>query len=115
MRELREFREHHEEFRAAGIALVGINADTIEGNRRWTERLGLPYPVLSDPERDAARALGVVLRLGIGAWNIELFRRTTFLVDVQGIVNAVWGKVKIRGHAEDVLSKAKLMIVNPPG
>jgi peroxiredoxin Q/BCP len=114
VRELREFRERHAEFVTAGIALVGINADTVAGNRRWTERLSLPYPVLSDHERDAARSLGVVLRLGVGAWNLELFRRTTFLIDAEGIVEAVWGKVKIRGHAAEVLTTAKRMMEEPP-
>ena len=109
MRELREFRERHEDYRAAGVALAGINADTVEGNRSWSERLKIDYPLLSDRDRSAARALGALRSVGIGSWKIELFRRSTFLVAKDGIVSAVWGKVRVRGHAKDVLEKARLL------
>ena len=113
MRELREFREHYDEYRAAGVALAGINADTIEGNRTWADRLRIEYPLLSDPERVAAHALGALHTVGIGTWKIELFRRSTFLVDRDGIVSAVWGKVRVRGHAREVLEKARLLLRSP--
>jgi peroxiredoxin Q/BCP len=109
VRELREFREHHDAYRAAGVALAGINADTIEGNRSWSERLRLDYPLLSDRDRSGARALGALRTVGIGTWKIELFRRSTFLVAQDGVVSAVWGKVRVRGHARDVLEKARLL------
>ena len=48
-------------------------------------------------------------RIGIGGWKIELFRRSTFLIDRHGVVVAVWGDVKIRGHALEVLEVAKAL------
>ena len=109
MRELREFREHHDAYRAAGVSLAGVNADTVDGNRSWSERLKIDYPLLSDRDRTAARALGALRTVGIGSWKIELFRRSTFLVARDGVVSAVWGKVRVRGHARDVLEKARLL------
>ena len=64
--------------------------------------------MLSDPEGNTGRALGIVTRVGIGAWSLELFRRTTFLIDTRGIISAAWGKVRVRGHAREVLSVAKV-------
>ena len=113
MRELREFREHYDEYRAAGVAFAGINSDTIEGNRTWADRLRIQYSLLSDRERIAVRALGALHSVGIGTWKIELFRRSTFLVDRDGIVSAVWGKVRVRGHAREVLEKARLLLQSP--
>jgi peroxiredoxin Q/BCP len=106
VRELREFREVYPEFREHGIELAGVSADTLESHRRWVERLRLPYPLLSDPERSAGNALGLTRRLGIGSWTVELFRRATILVDDHGRVAAVWADVKVRGHARQVLEAA---------
>jgi peroxiredoxin Q/BCP len=109
VRELREFREAYPSFEQSGVALAGVSADTLESHARWIERLRLPYPLLSDPERTAGRALELVRRVGLGAWSIELFRRATLLVDERGIIAAAWAQVKVRGHAAQVLAAARAL------
>jgi len=79
------------------------------GNRTWAQRLRLPYPILSDPERVAAEAFGGLRRLGFGAWTVELFRRRTVLADRRGTIAALWERVKIRGHAAEVLRAARAL------
>lgn len=91
------------------MAVAGVNADTVASNRHWTERLRLPYPLLSDPAREAAEAFGGLRRIGLGEWKIELYRRRTVLADRHGIISAVWDKVRIRGHATEVLTAARLL------
>ena len=86
-----------------------MNADSVAGNHAWSQRLRLPYPLLSDPERSAAAAFGGLLRLGIGGWTIDLFRRRTVLAGRDGVVAALWDKVKIRGHAVEVLQAARAL------
>lgn len=109
MRELREFRAAHDAYEEAGIAVAGISDDTIESNARWSKRLDLPYPLLSDRGIGAGDWFKVRRRIGIAGWGIDLFRRTTFLVDRDGVIAAVWGNVKIRGHAAQVLTAAKAL------
>lgn len=109
MRELREFREAFRAFEEAGVAVAGVSADTIENHLRWSARLHIPFPLLADPERTAGHALGLVRRLGIGGWSVELFRRATLLADRDGVVAAAWGNVKVRGHASDVLAAARAL------
>src|SRR5262245_37631166 len=99
---MREFRVHYSELKEAGVEVAGISTDTPESSVDWARRMSLPYPLLSDVERQAGSAFGVIRRLGIGSWNVEFFRRTTFLVDAHGIVVAMWQKVKVRGHALEV-------------
>jgi peroxiredoxin Q/BCP len=115
VRELREFRESHDEFEREGVALAGVSVDSIASHRKWIERLRLPYPLISDEDRIAGRALGLVRRLGVGAWAIEFFRRATILVDAVGHVAAAWGDVKVRGHARHVLLAARALRRLPPG
>jgi peroxiredoxin Q/BCP len=109
VRELREFRVHHPDFVRHGLAVAGVTRDTVESNRAWSERLHLPYPLLSDPDGQAGRSLGVVRRIPLGAWKLDLFRRSTFLIDLHGIVAAVWREVRIRGHADEVLDVARTL------
>ncbi|MGH7730106.1 MAG: peroxiredoxin [Candidatus Eiseniibacteriota bacterium] len=109
MRELREFREHHAAYLSAGVEVAGLNADTVASNRAWSERLRIPYPLLSDPERRAAEAFGGLRRIGIGDWKLELFRRRTVLADRQGVIAAVWESVRARGHAAEVLTPARAL------
>jgi thioredoxin-dependent peroxiredoxin len=106
VRELREFRERHDDFRSAGIRVAGVSIDSLASHLEWTERLHIPYPLVSDTGRVAAHALGLILKIGIADWGVELFRRTTLLVAADGLVAAVWGKVKVRGHASQVLEAA---------
>lgn len=89
--------------------MAGINADTVASNRAWSERLRLPYPLLSDPERRAADAFGGLRRFAVAGWKIELFRRRTLLTDRAGVVTAAWEHVHVRGHAAQVLEAARTL------
>jgi peroxiredoxin len=56
-----------------------------------------------------AGALGGVRRLGIGGWTIDLTRRRTILAGRDGVIEAVWDKVNIRGHAAQVLQAVRAL------
>ena len=103
---------HHSEFAAAGVGVAGMSRDTPEHNREWSQRMTLPYPLLSDADGVAGRQLGVLRSLRIRAWTIEFLRRSTLLVAVDGTIAAVWSDVRIRGHAEQVLAAARAL--TPP-
>jgi peroxiredoxin Q/BCP len=109
VRELREFRVHHDEFRLSGIRVAGVSLDSPLSNREWVERLALPYPLLSDEHREAGRAFGVLTRIGIGSWSVEFLKRATILIARDGVIAAMWNRVRIRGHAEEVLSVARAL------
>lgn len=104
---MREFRAHHDEFVEAGAAVAGISLDPLERAKAWAERLDLPYPILSDADRGAGRAFGLIRRIGIGGWSLDLMRRATVLADRHGVIRAVWEDVKIRNHALEVLETVR--------
>ena len=109
MRELREFRERYGAFDQAGVAIAGVSPDTPGGNREWRRRLALPYPLLSDPERAAAEAFGLLRRIPLGVWKLDLFRRATLLIDRDGVIARLWTNVRIRGHAAEVFEAARAL------
>jgi len=106
---MREFRAHHGEFAQAGVTVAGVTLDSLESCRTWARRLRLPYPLLSDETRAAGNACFVLDQVGLAGWKIEYFHRTTFLIDGSGVVRGVWGDVKIRGHALEVLAAARAL------
>lgn len=106
---MREFRARHAEYVSAGVAVAGVTLDTPESCRTWARRLRLPYPLLSDTGRRAGEACHVLRSIGLAGWKVEFFRRTTLLVDREAIVRAVWGDVRIRGHAREVLAAARAL------
>lgn len=106
---MREFRVHHDGFAAAGVTVAGVSQEDVASNRAWAGRLDLPYLLLSDPERRAGDAFGVVRRLGIAGWGIELFARATFLADAGGVIQAVWDPVRVRGHGREVLEVVRAL------
>ena len=94
---------------ASSVGLAGVSTDSVESHQSWARRLRIPFPLLSDPERLAGHELGLVRRLGVRGWSVELFRRATVLADRDGKIAAAWTEVKIRGHAREVLEAARAL------
>lgn len=78
--------------------VVGVSADKPEVQRRFVDKFGLTFPLVPDPQWAIIDAYGAREVLGVTA------RRKTFLVDPDGRIARVWPKVKVEGHAEDVVS-----------
>ena len=76
-------RDLYGELAAAGIAVAGISADSVESHARFKAQHDLPYLLLADSEKKAVRAYGVAGPLGFGV------RRATFLVDRDGTIRDV--------------------------
>lgn len=82
-REVCMVRDLYGELAAAGIAVAGISADSVESHARFKAQHDLPYLLLADSEKKAVRAYGVAGPLGFGV------RRATFLVDRDGTIRDV--------------------------
>lgn len=78
--------------------MVGVSADKPEVQRRFIDKFGLTFPLIPDPDKHIIDAYGAREVLGVTA------KRRTFLVDPDGTIAHVWPKVKVEGHADDVIS-----------
>ena len=98
------------EFAKAGVALLGISKDPPAKHQKFMARHGLTAPLASD-----AQAGGLSDALGIWTEKQNYGRtymgmvRTTYLVAADGRIARVWDKVKVKGHAEDVLAAAQAL------
>ncbi|MWD30145.1 redoxin domain-containing protein [Aquicoccus sp. SCR17] len=97
------------EFEALGVQVFGISKDSLNKHERFAAKHALTVPLLSDKEGDVAERYGVWKEksmYGRTHWGIE---RSTFLVDGEGRIARAWRKVKVAGHAEEVLEAAKAL------
>ncbi|GAV32220.1 peroxiredoxin [Coriobacteriaceae bacterium EMTCatB1] len=81
--------------------VVGISADKPEVQQRFIDKFALTFPMISDTSKTIIDAYGARAVLGVAA------TRSTFLIDPDGRIAHVWPKVKVEGHAEDVLAKIR--------
>jgi peroxiredoxin Q/BCP len=96
------------EFDKAGVALLGVSKDPPAKHARFTARHALVAPLASDPVVNGlADTLGVWTEKSLYGRKYMGMERTTFLVDAEGTIARVWRKVKVKGHAEDVLAAAR--------
>ncbi len=101
--ESEEFRDAIQEFADARILVLGVSIDTPESHRRFTDRLELPFPLLSDPHATAAEAY----RVQKTYYGFLTSRRVTYLIDGEGSIAWAWDDVEPEGHALDVLAQAR--------
>ncbi len=101
--EVCEFRDLTAEFAAAGATVWSVSVLDIESKARFKAEHRLTFPLLADPDHEVAERYGVWVEkknYGKAYWGIG---RATFLIDPEGRVAHVWPKVKVDGHAAEVL------------
>jgi peroxiredoxin Q/BCP len=106
--ENKDFSALAAEFDAAGTALLGVSKDPPKKHARFAEKHGLVAPLASDAESDGlADALGIWVEKSMYGRTYMGMERTTYLVAPDGRIARVWRKVKVKGHAEEVLAAAR--------
>ncbi len=99
------FRDGFQKFVQCNASIIGISPDSVRSHQRFRERYGLPFRLLSDPGGRIAQQYGVWQeRQRYGRRSLGVVR-TTFILDPEGYVRAVFPRVRVEGHAEEVLSR----------
>lgn len=104
-----DFNEALTQFKGLGLDVIGISKDAMPALEKFAAKYKLTFPLASDPENATAQAYG--------AWGEKVFMgrrsigllRSTFLVDKEGRIAKAWKKVKVDGHAANVLAAAKAL------
>ncbi len=102
--EARDFNALLDRFEALGAVVLGVSKDPVESHRRFAAKLGLRFPLLADPETEVIRAYGAWGKKKLYGKEYEGTIRSTVLIDPEGRVARVWPKVRVKGHAEEVLA-----------
>lgn len=104
-REACSFRDRFAAFARSGAVVVGVSPDSVRSHQRFKERYGLPFTLVSDPGGRIAQLYGVWQERQLYGRRFLGVVRTTFLIDPEGVIRAVFPSVRVEGHAEEVLQR----------
>jgi peroxiredoxin Q/BCP len=105
--ESQQFRDLHAAFRKAKVRVLGISRDSIKSHDKFRTKEKLPFDLLSDPEEKLCKIFDVIKEKSLYGRKYLGIERSTFLIDGNGVLRQEWRKVKVDGHAEEVLEAAK--------
>ena len=105
--EAQAFSDLAPEFEKAGTWLLGVSKDSGRSHQKFSEKYGLKVPLASDVDGSVCEAFGTWIEKSMYGRKYMGIDRATFLVDRDGVVKKVWRKVKVPGHAEEVLAAAR--------
>jgi peroxiredoxin Q/BCP len=91
-----------------GIEVIGVSKDKIKPIEKFAEKYGLKFPLASD-DSGVAEAFGTWVEKSMYGKKYMGLERSTFLIDKDGKVAKVWPKVKVDGHAAEVMAAAKAL------
>jgi peroxiredoxin Q/BCP len=106
-REAQDFTALSDQFAAAGVALLGVSKDTAKKHRAFTDKYGLKVPLGTDADGALLEAFGAWVEKSMYGRKYMGIERSTFLIDKDGRIAREWRKVKVPGHAEEVLKAAR--------
>lgn len=96
-----------DEFQAAGAIVVGVSKDSVKKHDKFKDKHDLAVILASDEESDVCERYGVWKEKNMYGRKFMGIERTTVLISPDGVVRQVWRKVKVPGHAEEVLKAAR--------
>jgi peroxiredoxin Q/BCP len=100
------FRDALPDFSKVKAAIIGISRDPVASHDKFKKKHGLTFPLASDEDGKVCNAYGVWVEKSMYGRKYMGIERATFLIDGKGVVRNVWRKVKVNGHAEEVLKAA---------
>ena len=103
------FRDVHSQFTAADCDIAGVSRDSLASHRRFREKLGLPFDLLSDPDEAVCNLYGVMRLKNMYGKQVRGIERSTFLIDPNGVLRHEWRGVKVPGHVDEVLATLRAL------
>lgn len=98
-----DFRDNWKRISAAGAVVLGVSADPPKKHAKFGQKFELPFPLLSDEDHAVCDKYGVWGEKQLYGRTFLGIKRTTFLIDPEGKIAALWENVRVKGHVDAVL------------
>ncbi len=103
------FRDLYAEFQALDTEVFGVSRDKIRSHENFKAKQAFPFELITDPEEALCQLFDVIkLKKLYGRESLGV-ERSTFLIDKEGVLRREWRKVKVKGHADEVLEAVKAL------
>jgi thioredoxin-dependent peroxiredoxin len=107
--ESQEFRDLNDKFRRAKALVLGVSRDSLKSHEKFRDKECLPFDLLSDPEEKLCKLFDVIREKSLYGRKYLGIERSTFLIDRNGVLRQEWRKVKVAGHAQEVLDAVRAL------
>lgn len=101
------FRDLYPEFQAANTVIFGVSRDSLRTHENFRVKQSFPFDLISDPDESLCRLFDVIRQKQLYGRQYEGIERSTFLIDSEGVLRREWRKVKVPGHAAEVLEAVR--------
>lgn len=102
--EAKNFRDLYPEFKQRNVQIIGVSRDSVKSHQNFSEKYDLPFPLLADTDESWCQAFDVIKEKKLYGKTHMGIVRSTFLFNPDGQLERHWDKVKVAGHAQDVLN-----------
>ena len=107
--EAKDFSKLAPDFRRAGVEVIGVSPDSVASHAKFRKKYDLAVGLAADTDKAVANAYGVWVEKSMYGRKYMGVERSTFLIDAKGHIAKSWRKVKVPGHAAEVLAAAKAL------
>jgi len=102
-----DFRDLASAFDRARTTILGVSTDTLESHHKFRAKMRFPFALGSDEDHAVASRFGAWKLKNMYGRKMMGLERSTFLVDSEGVLRQEWRKVRVAGHAAQVLAAAR--------
>jgi len=102
-----DFRDLHAKFKRQHAVILGVSRDSIASHEKFRDKHRFPFDLLSDEDEKLCRQFDVIREKSLYGRKFMGVERSTFLIDENGKLRAAWRKVRVKGHAAEVLEAVK--------
>jgi thioredoxin-dependent peroxiredoxin len=96
-------------FAKAGAVVFGISRDSIAAHEKFRDKMQFPFALLSDEDGHVCRLFDVIHEKNMYGRKVLGIVRSTFLIDAKSVLRGEWRRVKVEGHAQQVLAAAQAL------
>ncbi len=104
-----DFKELYDEFKQSKTLVFGISKDNLKSHEEFKAEYNLPFELISDSEGELCKLFDVIRPQNMYGKQVMGLERSTFLLDENGILRKEWRKVRVNGHADEVLEAAEAL------
>ena len=104
-----QFRDLHAKFKKLGAVVVGVSRDSLKSHENFKAKMAFPFELVSDADEALCRQFDVIRMKNMYGKQVRGIERSTFLIGPDGSLAREWRKVKVDGHAAEVLEAVKAL------
>ena len=104
-----DFKELHAKFQRQGAVILGVSRDSVASHEKFKAKQKFPFELLADPDEKLCKTFDVIREKSLYGRKFLGVERSTFLIDADGKLRQEWRKVKVKGHAAEVLESVIML------